>query len=90
MNLTPDQAAFAMILNAVLLLIGIPVAIWGIRTLLKVVKATTELTGALTGFEGTGGLIGEFKSVRKRLHHVESVQAALVIHTGLDNLPERH
>lgn len=88
MALSPSEALFAVVLNAVLLLIGLPVAVWGIKAILRLTKGVQSLRDALLGFEETGGMVADVQHLRRRMHHMESIVGALVIHTGIDLPPE--
>jgi hypothetical protein len=78
----------ATALNTVLMAIVLPVigGLWW--TLLAVNKTLSSLTGAITGIEGQGGALVEIRGLRKRMHRMESVTTALLVHTGID-LPRR-
>lgn len=88
MSLSPSEAMFAVVLNAVLLLIGLPVAVWGIRAILRLTVGVDGLRGALLGFEETGGMVEEVQGLRRRMHRMESIVGALVVHTGATIPPE--
>ena len=71
-------------LNTILLIVVIPVIGWLGRMLGVINKTLTSLHAAITGIEGHGGALEEIATLRRRVHKLESVVSALLIHTGIE------
>lgn len=71
-------------LNTILLIVVIPVIGWLGRMLGVINKTLTSLHAAITGIEGQGGALAEIATMRRRVHKLESLVSALMIHTGVE------
>lgn len=71
-------------LNTILLIVVIPVIGWLGRMLGVINKTLTSLHAAITGIEGHGGALEEIATMRRRVHKLESLVSALMIHTGIE------
>lgn len=71
-------------LNTILLVVVIPVIGYLARMLGAINKTLTSLHAAITGIEGQGGALAEIASMRRRVHKLESIISAILIHTGIE------
>lgn len=76
------------VVNSVLLVVVLPVLAWLAVTLLKLNHTLTRLDTALTGYDGKGGVLNDLRAVRGRVHRLESIASALLVHTGIEIPPE--
>lgn len=72
------------VVNTVLLAIVLPVLAYVAVLLHRLNDTLGRLDVALSGYKGKGGALAEIVSLRRRVHRIESVASALMVHTGIE------
>lgn len=73
----------ALALNALILLIGLPIFWRAWRVMSRVDSSLTKLETVVLGMASDLGLVGRVEGVASRVHRLETLTTALAVHAGI-------